>query len=390
MTNEHGDDFEAEARAAFRRHLKTLDPLIPASRRLHPVATRATTSRVTSGGAFRAPGVGLAAVAALVIVAALAGPALLRPGAVASGSAEPSSKLVQTPQSTLQNATTVQPQVVASFGSDDLEAAVLGPDGAGYVIDKTDQTVYRIDLATGARLAVMTGTPRLLAVGGSDVLILDDRNAIWRWRPAPGGAVGAGTLTKLVVPGSVTWGSNVRALGAYITNPLLGQYNLYVVIPGLQQVLRYPEAIDGSGWPTALRSNYLALSRDLSRIDDLYVDGDVYLADGGEVDKFNFGQELKWAITLPPASSLDAQAPYYAHLAYDPYTDMLVAYDRANRRIIEARKSDGSVAQQFVATGTAYLTNVRGMFVVDSRGGSTPKLCWTEGGNLMSAGLYRS
>src|ERR1035437_10291117 len=46
------------------------------------------------------------------------------------------------------NVTTIQPQVVASLGTDDLTGAVLGPpaDGAAYVLDKTVGTVYRISL----------------------------------------------------------------------------------------------------------------------------------------------------------------------------------------------------------------------------------------------------
>src|SRR5665811_1055855 len=53
------------------------------------------------------------------------------------------------------NVTTIQPQVVASLGTDDLTGAVLGPDGAAYVLDKTVGTVYRISLDTGAKIPVI-------------------------------------------------------------------------------------------------------------------------------------------------------------------------------------------------------------------------------------------
>ena len=44
---------------------------------------------------------------------------------------------------------TVRPQVVLSFATDDLTGLVLGPDGAAYLMDGTVDTVYRVDLQTG-------------------------------------------------------------------------------------------------------------------------------------------------------------------------------------------------------------------------------------------------
>jgi type II secretory pathway pseudopilin PulG len=54
--------------------------------------------------------------------------------------------------------TIIQPQVVASWATDELTGAVLGPDGAAYVIDATLGTVYRVDLGSGTKLPVMTGS----------------------------------------------------------------------------------------------------------------------------------------------------------------------------------------------------------------------------------------
>ena len=50
--------------------------------------------------------------------------------------------------------------------------------------------------AGGATVA----TPRFLAVGGLDLLILDTKNQLWRWRPAD--AAGAGTLVRVTVDGA--------------------------------------------------------------------------------------------------------------------------------------------------------------------------------------------
>src|SRR6476469_5684945 len=73
----------------------------------------------------------------------------------------------------------------------DMRDMVRGADGAPYVMDSATKSVYRIDLkrkkATniakngrtvgGTRMAV----PKLLAVGGRDLLILDTKNALCRW-----------------------------------------------------------------------------------------------------------------------------------------------------------------------------------------------------------------
>ena len=93
---------------------------------------------------------------------------------------------------------TVPSSVLFSFEKSipkaNLTALVAGPDGAPYVIEKTTKTVYRIDLkAKKATVVLRSGQvaagakaadPKMLATGGIDLLILDTKNVLWRWRPA--------------------------------------------------------------------------------------------------------------------------------------------------------------------------------------------------------------
>jgi hypothetical protein len=68
---------------------------------------------------------------------------------------------------------------------------VRGPDGVPYVIDRSTKAVYRWSPKTRtATLVVKNGqktkagtvaTPRYLAAGGQDLLILDSKNVLWRW-----------------------------------------------------------------------------------------------------------------------------------------------------------------------------------------------------------------
>jgi hypothetical protein len=399
MTNIHAEDpFEAEVRAAFRSRLDSIDPLIPAKLRqpepeVQIVAGPVAARRVRSGRSPSSRGLALAALAAVIVLTAgLVGPAfLLRSTGTATGPPVASADVSGGPS----DAAILDAHVVASFGSDQLTAAVMGPDGAAYVLDATDQTVYRVDLQTGAKLAVYrpglgaggtsTGRPRLLAAGGQDVLILDDLNSVWRWRPAEGDTSGRGSLAELNIPDSVNWGSGVRALGTFIINSQLGMYNLYVVVPSAGQILRYSPAIDGSSFPTAGRANYLSVSQDLSTVDDMYVDGHIFLVDRGKVTRSSRGQAESWTMASPAKSAAEPNDPYYSHLAADdPSQDQgtLYAYDRNNKQVVAIRKADGANVGTYGAS--AALDDLHAMFLVTAGDGSE-SLYWLNGGTLLAA-----
>ncbi len=405
MTNNLATDpFESQVRAAFRRHLAALDPLIPTELGQpeidRPAPDRAAAGpRVRRGRSLRSGTAGLGAVAGLVVVVALIASGLLlrgtRPAAASPSPSVPASG-APTVQAILptSRATVLSPRVVASFGSGDLQSALLGPDGAGYVIDSTASTVYWVNLQTGAKLPILragmeldgsvVGNPRVLATGGQDVLILDDANSVWRWRPAPTDKTGRGALIRLDIPDAVTWGTGVRALGTLIVNAQLGQYDLYVVVPSARQILEYPPAADGS-FPTAGRANWLAMSQDLSTIDDMYVDGHIYLVDRGKVTLYSLGQADSWAPALSARSAAEPNDPYYTHLAADdPSQDQgtLYAYDRSNKQVVAIRKADGSSVGTYGAS--AGLNDLSSMFVVTGVD-QARTLYWITGGNLMSA-----
>ena len=73
------------------------------------------------------------------------------------------------------------------------KGVVLGPDKAPYVLDGATHAVYRVDLKGGKAAPVVragqsvggvkVAEPRFIALAGPDLLILDAKNALWRWRP---------------------------------------------------------------------------------------------------------------------------------------------------------------------------------------------------------------
>ena len=299
--------------------------------------------------------------------------------------------------------TVIVPEVVLSFGNDDLTAAVLGPDGAAYVIDKTDSSVYRVDLVNREQTQILikglqpqgggtVGTPSLLTTGGlQDVLMLDTSNNLWRWRPAAAGIPGQGTPLEVNDSDSGTWGADVRAIGTFETDVNLGQYSLYVVVPSAGQVLKYLEASDGSGYYPQDRAAYLT-SPSLAQVDDMYIDGSVYLADDGVILRYDSGTQIRgWTADLPGDTVLRPAAPFYTQISADNVLadqGNLYAYDGVGRRVVEITKLNGKYVQEFVLPpNSPYFSAIQGMFVRTGPNGTNPTLFWVESGNLMSAPL---
>jgi hypothetical protein len=305
------------------------------------------------------------------------------------------------------NVTIVQPQVVVSFGTDDLGGLVLGPDGAAYVIDNTVDVVYRVNLQTGAEIPEVkvtqepptgggeVGNPRLITVGGGDVLILDSFNSLWRWHPAEGDTTGRGILTRVNIPDDATWGVGPRVMGTFVTNPLTNQYNFYIVLPGRQQVVKYTPATDGSSYPSQAMYSYLAVAQDVSNVTDMYIDGHVFLVDKGKITQYLLGQAVHgWSVDALPDALIRPKAPFYKYLTADnPGQDQgtFYAYDNAGRRIVAIKKVDGSILGEYmVPDDSPWFSALTGLFVTTGTDGSNPILYWTEGGSLMRASLSPS
>jgi LysM repeat protein len=409
------DDFDTR----LGKELRALADAVPVGASIRPVARAHVVPSV--GGASARPltsqvrvrrgmpaGFAAAAIALVLIVVAGAGLYGGLRGGRAGASDSPTEPPTTGPnRSAAAGATAIeiQPKVFAEFGSDPLTAVVLGPDDAAYVLDQITETVYRVDLQTGARIAVVTidqnvpgpnkmdvvGAPTLLATGGGDVLVLDGNGILWRWHPAAGSG-GRGVLSEVNIPDEASWGSGVRAIGTYLVNSQLGQYNLYVAAPAQRQILKYPPAPDGSGYPTAGRANYFQADQDLSFLEDIYIDGDVYLVSAGKITKYRLGLAVDgWSPANLPGRGL---APYYTRLVADnsaPGEGTFYAYDSTNKQIVAFSKADGKYIARYEAPiKTGLLTALTDMFVTTGANDWTPMLYWTEGGNLMSASLNAS
>jgi hypothetical protein len=294
----------------------------------------------------------------------------------------------------------VTPEVQFSFAGQetpfDLAGLVRGPDGAPYVLDRATKTVYRVDLRTEKASPVVrqgqkvsgaaVGTPRYMASAGQDVIVLDDKNVLWRWRPTD--LKGKGTLARVRVDEASTWGADVIGIGAYVRRIEDGLYNLYVIDPSEQQILRYSPAADGGGFP-ADASGYFTTPQDVSKITGLYIDGELYTADGGQLVRYYNGQRQGWEPDSPGDELLRPTSSYVLLNSPDAWGEGNVyGFDDDFDRLVVVRKSNGTFVGQYRIAGKGDdWADVRGFYVVNRAQEQSPVIWWIDGERLMSAPL---
>ena len=278
----------------------------------------------------------------------------------------------------------------------DLRALVIGPDGSPYVLDRATKAVYRIDLKTKKAVAVVrngqkasgttVATPRFLAVGGQDLLVLDAKDVLWRWRAAD--QSGAGTLVKVNVLGSASWGDDVLGIATFLRDQARNLYNLYVVDPSEQQIRVYTPSADGGGFPIK-SSGWLATTRDVSQMVSTYVDGDFFAADAGELVRFVSGKSEGWDAAALKDTLLRPNVHYVLVTGdSDRRTGSIYAFDDANHRVVAIDKADGSYHGQYrLANGQTGWNDLRSMAIVAGNGDAPATLYWISADGVNQASL---
>ncbi len=277
----------------------------------------------------------------------------------------------------------------------DLRTVVRGPDGMPYVLDRATKAVYRIDLkAKKATLVIKAGTkaagataaaPLLVTVGGLDLLIVDEKGVVWRWRAAD--SKGRGTLVRVRVTGATSWGTDVTAIGTLLKNPDANLYNLYVIDPSARQILSYSPAADGGSFPAT--NAWLVAPRAVDAMTAMYIDGDVYVIDHGQLVRYVTGSSDGWA-ARPPGDDLLRKPPEYSLIASgsERRAGVLYAYDALNGRVIAFDKANGNYREQYrIAGGGDGLRDVRGMYVLPAVGDVPATLVWVTARDVHQAAL---
>ena len=272
-----------------------------------------------------------------------------------------------------------------------LTGLVRGSDGAPYVLDAVGKTVWRIDLAKKTATAVMksgqkvpgTSTkvadPKLITIGGPHVLVLDSKNTLWRWSPA--NKQGKGTLTKVNVQGSASWGNDVLDIATFVANFDAALYKLYIVDPSEQNIMVMSPSSDGSGYPGPAQRR-LPTDRPVDGITDLLIDGDIYVAENGAVARVI--PAAGWQVEPPKDTQLRPTSRYTLLSSPDRSdgsssrrTGILYAFDAENHRLVAFKKADGAyVAQYQLAGGDDAWAGLTGMTVMASPDETAPPTMW--------------
>ena len=267
----------------------------------------------------------------------------------------------------------------------DLRSMVRGPDGSPYVIDGTTKTVYRVDLERERATAVLRegreakgktiGEPLFLAVGGRDLLILDAKNVLWRWRASDD--EGDGTLTLVTVNGASKWGDDIAAIGTHMRDVDRNLYNLYVIDPSEEQIRAYPPASDGSGFP-ADPSGWLATARDVNRMTSMYIDGDIYITEGGLLERFTGGRSDGWEAAELPDGLLRERLTADLVAGEGPRGEGIVyVFDRPNGRVIAYGKAGGEYLAQYRLAGSdGAWDDLRSMYILPGVEDAPATLVW--------------
>jgi hypothetical protein len=297
----------------------------------------------------------------------------------------------------------VRPSVLFAFPEADpavdLIALVEGPDGSPYVIDRASGTVLRVDpVAAAAQVILRAGdsygevvvaAPKLLAVGGPDVLILDADNTLWRWRAAD--REGRGTLSRIRVRDSASWGDDVAAIATFCRNADCSIYNLYVVDPSERQILTFTPAADGSGYP-GTPTGRLATARDVSTFSDLYIDGDIWAADAGVIRRFVSGRDDGWRTEELPDQILRPEASFDRMISGSARrVGTMYGYDQANARLVAFVKLDGDYIEQYrLADESRALGDARGFIVEPGIDDAPARVVWIDRDRLLVTLLEQS
>jgi hypothetical protein len=204
-------------------------------------------------------------------------------------------------------------------------------------------------------------------------------------------------VTLIPVANSAGWGDDIVAIGTFLKLPSEGLYNLYVVDPSEKNILAYSADRDGSGFHSNAQHR-LAVERDVSKITQLLIDGDIFAADGGAIERFVGGKSEGWSTQAPGTASFAPdgdtvlrQPPSYVWIASatDKRTGMLYAWDRVSGRVVAFDKAKGTFVEQYrLAGGSDAWKDVRGMYVVlGQQPGDPATLVWATKDGVMSAVL---
>jgi len=276
----------------------------------------------------------------------------------------------------LYSAREVTVERLAKLPKDPDPAYLVNDDRGGAVyLDRNDGTVYRANIKNGNVTSIVKAgdkasggktidTPSQLAVADY-VIVVDDKGRPFRWSPS--NSAGAGTLAKINLRGRTGFDRDHGDIEAY--DPPVGNYRIYVAEPSLNQIMKYAQDFDGSSF--AAPAPWLSSpSSEVSEIDQIYIDFDIYTLFDDTLRRYEFG---KWDGSFELGSLPDDGdlRPGHEYLIVDgsgseSSLGRAYLYDAKHGRIVGFDKRDGSyIGQWQPGDDGGQMEDVRGMYVIE-------------------------
>ncbi len=168
-------------------------------------------------------------------------------------------------------------------------------------------------------------------------------------------------------------------MGTYLRDVDRGLANLYVVDPSEEQIRVYFAALDGSGYP-AKATGWLATARDVSQMNSMYIDGDMFVVEGGVLERFASGKSDGWEPGELPDALLREQPDASLVTGQGERREGTVfTYDQEHARLVEYEKASGNYLRQYrLAAGAEGWGDVRGMYVLPGVEDGPPAVYWVS------------
>ena len=147
----------------------------------------------------------------------------------------------------------------------------------------------------------------------------------------------------------------------------------------------YSPAADGGGFP-APPTKWLSGPRDVSTITSVYIDGDIWLADGGELLRVVNGNSAGWEPDSPGDAILRGD-PVYRILGSgaERRTGTIYGFDASNDRLLGLSKVNGAFLGQYRLGGETGWSDFRSFYVEPGVEDEPDAIVWID-----KNGLHRS
>ena len=123
----------------------------------------------------------------------------------------------------------------------------------------------------------------------------------------------------------------------------------------------------------------------------MLIDGDAYVLNRDGLIRYQSGRADDYELEMPPDDEDVRSGHDYRQFAIDPVRreGRVWLWDGEHDRVLAMEKSSGDYVEQFVgAPGADALTDLRGMFVVESAEAGQPNvLIWADAGRLLATPL---